>query len=162
MSNFQLETKRKTHIDYLELQKTILNFVDHGFSEGSMEAARIRLVSELSDLTIDGIPWPLKKLNELAERFDISPASKLLATGTGNKYGRFLDAELDQEIEPGREREFIRKKIMEAGWKGPVKTLADLIELAHSIGEGGNVDFVFALLNGENFEDLQRLAFQVL
>lgn len=135
-------------MDYQKLQKDILraiNFLERG---GMLRDSELVI---LGDLTRGGEAWKLTELERVAQDVDNTP-SQLLARVTGNRYRDFLSDD-DVEIEPGREQAFIAKRIRAAGWKKPIITVKDLIEVSELLGK--DVDYVLALLMGEDSSSLE-------
>ena len=139
-------------MDYLELQKKILTLAEHKVGK-NCESNLLALLTELRGMSYRGEAWPLHSLKRLARLLEIHPASMLLAVVTGRRYQDFYDEEnLPAAGEDGNV--FIRKKIKEAGWNEPVSTVKDFLSLSHKLGKG--IAYVFALLNDENYADLNK------
>jgi hypothetical protein len=95
----------------------------------------------------------------MAEELHAGSGSRFLALVTGNLYKDFLDStNLPGPNDVGSE--WIRKKLEDAGWENPFRTLEDLTQAAELLGVG--IDYVFALLSEENPKELEKQAFNLL
>ena len=145
-------------MDYLELQKKILTLAEHKVGK-NCEPPLLALLTQLRTFSFRGEPWPLRYLSPLARKLEIRYSSELLAAATHKNYQDFFD---DKNIPENSERgiDFLRKKLKEIGWTEPILTLKELLSLSEKMGKG--VDYVFALLNGEEYEELTKQAFRML
>jgi len=140
-------------MNFKDLQEMILKKIDYKLSP--------LLSAELHSLQSEGKPWGLAVVGRMATELKVTPTSKVLALVTNNLYGDFLDdSKLPQKDDVGKEREWIQKKLKDAGWKRPFNNFADLCEAAELLGVG--VDYVYAFLAWERSDELVVEAFKFL